>query len=91
MCVLHSPAKLLVLFPPLSTLRLVIACYSVPYRVLAISHAIVNHTFVCSQGGSKEIFHTNATSKETVLEITHRNGFVKLALRYGTPLVCGVL
>ena len=40
-----------------------------------------------SQGGSKEIFHTDRDSKETVLELSHRFGFVKLALKFGVPLV----
>ncbi len=67
------------------------------YPVRASHHTNLLHTVNsslgrvlhgCGQGGSREIFHTTPTSKETVLEITHRTGFVKLALRYGTPLVC---
>lgn len=38
-------------------------------------------------GGSKEIFRTDARSRDTVLELNHRMGFVRLALAHGAPLV----
>ena len=39
------------------------------------------------QGGSKEIFSTNAHSKDTVLVLKKRFGFIKLAIKHGSPLV----
>ena len=38
-------------------------------------------------GGSKEIFLTDCEEKETKLYVKQRKGFVKLALRKGTPIV----
>lgn len=38
-------------------------------------------------GGSREIFETNEGSSETVLELTHRKGFIHLAVKYGAALV----
>ncbi|EQC42494.1 hypothetical protein SDRG_00227 [Saprolegnia diclina VS20] len=38
-------------------------------------------------GGSKEIFQTNPNSKETVLVLNHRLGFIKLAIKNGVELV----
>lgn len=38
-------------------------------------------------GGSDEIFHTDPTSSETVLELSRRRGFIQLAISHGAPLV----
>ncbi len=38
-------------------------------------------------GGSREIFNTDHRSKNTILELKNRSGFVRLAVQYGVPLV----
>lgn len=38
-------------------------------------------------GGSREIFKTDERSTDTELELSHRRGFVRLAMAHGTPLV----
>jgi diacylglycerol O-acyltransferase 2, plant len=38
-------------------------------------------------GGSREIFETSEGSPDTVLELTHRRGFVHLAVKHGAALV----
>ena len=38
-------------------------------------------------GGSKEIFRTDMHSRETVLDLAARPGFVRLAMQFGAPLV----
>lgn len=38
-------------------------------------------------GGSREIFHTDEHSRTTELELSHRRGFIQLAVASGSPLV----
>lgn len=58
------------------------ASVSVARRVLEAGLSIVVYP-----GGSREIFKTDKRSRETVLELKERTGFVRLAMQYGAPLV----
>ncbi|OQR96506.1 diacylglycerol O-acyltransferase [Achlya hypogyna] len=46
-----------------------------------------NLSIIVYPGGSKEIFQTNPNSKETVLVLNKRLGFIKLAVKNGAELV----
>lgn len=58
------------------------ASVSVAKRVLA-----ANISAIVYPGGSKEIFRTDPYSRETVLDLRERTGFVRLAMQHGAPLV----
>lgn len=49
------------------------------------------NSLVIYPGGSREIFSTDPYSKETVVELNSRKGFIRLALRHGAALVPTVI
>ena len=54
---------------------------------MRLSLLFVVFRFVWCQGGSKEIFANQPSSKETRLVLNNRLGFVRLAIRHGAELV----